>query len=308
MDTKVIGEVLCVSRHLNLRAAAKELFVSRSALSAHLASLEEELGVELFERDRTGLHLTDAGRVFVEGAQRILKEVDRTVEGCKQISGGLACIRFIARTPTAAEMRALACLPDVRVSLVEGDLDESSYSQLVRKRADIAFNMDLTLLPHARDAVARLGYRYIPRATRRRMGIVMKRDNRLALERGLTRKDLAGSTFVVQPWRDFADICTVQHAILGDNLRVDFQMCPVFDMEDMALFDFKDHLYFIHEQQVSRQFEQRKDIRIVYELDGEPMYVYPSLVYRDDKTVARFAEAFAASLAQEQNLEDGAAL
>lgn len=50
--------------HLNLRAAADELFVTPSALSHQIRGLEQQLGVKLFERDRRGLKLTEAGRTL----------------------------------------------------------------------------------------------------------------------------------------------------------------------------------------------------------------------------------------------------
>jgi len=49
-------------RHLNLRAAADELFVTPSALSHQIRGLEEQLHVKLFVRQRQGLSLTPSGR------------------------------------------------------------------------------------------------------------------------------------------------------------------------------------------------------------------------------------------------------
>jgi len=49
-------------RHLSLRAAAEELFVTPSALSHQIRGLEEQLGVKLFVRQRHGLELTQSGK------------------------------------------------------------------------------------------------------------------------------------------------------------------------------------------------------------------------------------------------------
>ena len=52
-------------KHLNLAAAAGELFVTPSALSHQIRALEEALGMQLFERHRKGLKLTIQGeRLF----------------------------------------------------------------------------------------------------------------------------------------------------------------------------------------------------------------------------------------------------
>lgn len=52
-------------------AAAKELRLSQSALSLQLGSLERSLGRRLFNRTRTGLELTEGGRVVFEHCERI---------------------------------------------------------------------------------------------------------------------------------------------------------------------------------------------------------------------------------------------
>ena len=52
------------ARHGNFSHAARELKTSQSAISRHMARLEAQLGARLFERSRTGVSLTEAGRRF----------------------------------------------------------------------------------------------------------------------------------------------------------------------------------------------------------------------------------------------------
>ncbi|MDE0392620.1 MAG: LysR family transcriptional regulator [Rhodospirillales bacterium] len=52
------------ARHGNFSQAARELETSQSAISRHMARLETQLGARLFERSRTGVRLTEAGRRF----------------------------------------------------------------------------------------------------------------------------------------------------------------------------------------------------------------------------------------------------
>ena len=56
--------------------AAKKLFLTQPNLSASIRDLEEELGVQLFERSNTGAKLTDDGHDFLKYAKRILGELD----------------------------------------------------------------------------------------------------------------------------------------------------------------------------------------------------------------------------------------
>ena len=54
----------CAARHGNFTQAAIELATSQSAISRHMARLENHLGAPLFERSRTGVRLTEGGRRF----------------------------------------------------------------------------------------------------------------------------------------------------------------------------------------------------------------------------------------------------
>jgi Mn-dependent DtxR family transcriptional regulator len=59
-------QTLAVEEYLNFRHATNALGVSQSSVSIRIKTLEEDLGVLLFERHARGVRLTDAGRRFVE--------------------------------------------------------------------------------------------------------------------------------------------------------------------------------------------------------------------------------------------------
>ncbi|MCD8021822.1 MAG: LysR family transcriptional regulator [Lachnospiraceae bacterium] len=64
MTLKQIEYVLELSRTLNFRQTAENLYISQPALSYQIHTLEEELGVELFRRSGHGVSLTVAGDSF----------------------------------------------------------------------------------------------------------------------------------------------------------------------------------------------------------------------------------------------------
>ena len=60
------------ARHLSFTKAGEELFLTQSAVSRQIKELEDQLGVELFQRRHRALALTDAGRSFYASAAQVL--------------------------------------------------------------------------------------------------------------------------------------------------------------------------------------------------------------------------------------------
>ena len=56
--------------------AARNLFVAQSSLSTSVKSLEEELGIKIFERSKSGVALTADGTEFVKYASEIVAKND----------------------------------------------------------------------------------------------------------------------------------------------------------------------------------------------------------------------------------------
>ena len=62
----------------SITRAAAHLHVAQPALTRHVQRLEEELNVALFTRANRGVRLTEAGQKLLDGATRILRDVERT--------------------------------------------------------------------------------------------------------------------------------------------------------------------------------------------------------------------------------------
>ena len=71
-----IKQALAVAEHLSFRAAARALGVRHSAVSRRVRTLEEKLGVTLFERHLTGVTLTNAGSRFIQQAREGFAHLD----------------------------------------------------------------------------------------------------------------------------------------------------------------------------------------------------------------------------------------
>jgi len=68
------------ARHLNLRHAAGDLFVTPGAISQQVRQLEQWLGLRLFDRRARGVELTEAGRQFHAVVARSLRQIAQAAE------------------------------------------------------------------------------------------------------------------------------------------------------------------------------------------------------------------------------------
>lgn len=72
--------ILKIAECGSLNEAAKHLYVAQSSLSVSVKSLEQELGIKIFERAGSGVFLTEAGAEFVQYARQISEQNDLILE------------------------------------------------------------------------------------------------------------------------------------------------------------------------------------------------------------------------------------
>lgn len=74
MDLKRIQHALTLAQEMNFIRAAEKVHLSQPAFSRSIQTLEEQLGVSLFDRGSRHLVVTAVGREFLERARRVLHE------------------------------------------------------------------------------------------------------------------------------------------------------------------------------------------------------------------------------------------
>ncbi len=127
MDLKQLRAFVTVAETGNVTRASTLLNLVQPAVSRQLRLLEEDVGIELFERGRHGMQLTPSGKTLLDYARRILNEVarakaeirpaDRPVAGIVSI-GLLASTSDLLATLLVAEVHRL--YPDIRLRLTIG--------------------------------------------------------------------------------------------------------------------------------------------------------------------------------------------
>lgn len=79
--------VLAVAEHQNFTKAARKVFVTQPTLSMQIQKLEEELEVQIFDRTKKPIELTEVGKKIVEQARNIVNESDRIQDIVDQQKG-----------------------------------------------------------------------------------------------------------------------------------------------------------------------------------------------------------------------------
>ncbi|WP_432509196.1 LysR family transcriptional regulator [Kineococcus auxinigenes] len=117
---------LAVADALHFTRAAHEVGTTQSALSAHVARLEDELGTTLFERTSRSVRLTAAGEALLPRARAVLAELDRLRTDVAAVTGAVEGPLRIGTIPTLADVDLAGLLallrerhPGVRATVVE---------------------------------------------------------------------------------------------------------------------------------------------------------------------------------------------
>src|SRR5438309_1369006 len=84
MELRHLRYFVGVASELNFTKAARNLRVAQPALSRQIRQLEDELGVQLLERDHHRVRLTAAGKAFLVEACALLKQSDQAIRTARQ--------------------------------------------------------------------------------------------------------------------------------------------------------------------------------------------------------------------------------
>ncbi|MFT5252467.1 MAG: LysR family hydrogen peroxide-inducible transcriptional activator [Flavobacteriales bacterium] len=79
--------VLAVAEHKNFTLAAEKCFVTQPTLSMQIQKIEEELSIQIFDRTKKPIQLTDIGHKIVIQAKNIVNEADRIQDIVEQQKG-----------------------------------------------------------------------------------------------------------------------------------------------------------------------------------------------------------------------------
>jgi molybdate transport repressor ModE-like protein len=140
IDWSLLQSFAAVAEHGSLSAAARALGGSQPTMSRHISSLEDMLGVRLFDRTGGGLVLTPTGTALFEEARSMSQAAGRLTLAATGRSEAIAgTIRISASTnvvpPILGRLREEE--PEIAIEIVSSD----AVNNLLEREADIAIRM-----------------------------------------------------------------------------------------------------------------------------------------------------------------------
>lgn len=228
MDWDDLRHFLALARTGSVRAAGAALGVSHSTVARRVEGLEARLCARLFDRNRDGYTLTDAGREMLPGAERVERElakIERGLAGGDTRMEGVVSLTCCDAWVSAMLVPALAQLCETHPGLEVALCNDSRPFDLSKREADVALRVLATgaqppehLIGRALVPITVCSYVAVAHAERLAPG--GGRARWIAFDdRKVTELMVAESSHPELPlWGSFASIATVAqaaHAGLG---------------------------------------------------------------------------------------------
>jgi LysR family transcriptional regulator, benzoate and cis,cis-muconate-responsive activator of ben and cat genes len=126
LEHRLLRSFVAVAEELHFGRAARRLSLSQPPLSLQIRRLEDRIGARLFDRDRRGVELTEAGRFLLDRARALLTDANLAFDETARIARGETGTLAIGYTPTATYEVLPALLrrfrkrhPGIRLQLTE---------------------------------------------------------------------------------------------------------------------------------------------------------------------------------------------
>jgi DNA-binding transcriptional LysR family regulator len=198
MNFSQIKCFLAAAECLSFTRAADRLYLSQPVLSRQIAAMEDELGIELFVREKKAVKLTHAGKVFAEGLSKLTGEYQSLVEKATAIHKGFAGNLNIGMVEgqliCPPYSQALGSFhdeyPNVRVNLSRHTMGGMQHA-IRTGEIDVAFNALFSLTDEDE-----LDYLAVGRA---QTMLVIPKSHPLADREGLSLTDFKDDTFLTLP-------------------------------------------------------------------------------------------------------------
>lgn len=146
MDFKQLNYFIEIANEKNITRAAEKLFVSQSAVNQYLLKLENELGTQLFIRNRRNLELTAAGKIYLEGCKKAMLVRNDTMNAIHDIVESRTSSLSVGLTPTRGLTMFTSVYPDMKKEFPGLNITPIEMGALAQQQAAAAGEIDLAFM------------------------------------------------------------------------------------------------------------------------------------------------------------------
>lgn len=197
MEFRQLKYFLAVAEELHFGRAATRLDMAQPPLSRQIAALEEDLGVQLFDRSRSQIRLTQAGLVLQDHARQLIDRLDAARRETKLVGAGGAGRLRVAFVGSASHGLLPMLIKSYRSAYPEVELALSAMNNAELHRALITREIDIAVArPELKDDEFRREL-----LCRERLILALPDNSPFAAQCEVNFGDLSGQNFVLYPRR-----------------------------------------------------------------------------------------------------------
>lgn len=192
MEIKQVQYFLAVAEAGSFSVAAEDLYISQSSLSKQIIALEKELKLQLFDRSKRKISLTEAGKIFQKHAIHLYethKAMLTEIGGYKKTIASLS----IAAIPVIAQYGITSYLAKFKTAHpnIVFNLEEREASTVLpalhKREYDLAFIRDY--------GVNLNQYSYLE-IVRDKLMVAVSKDHRFSARKSVSLLELADENFI----------------------------------------------------------------------------------------------------------------
>ena len=301
MRIDYLREFIALAGCLNYKAAATQMHLSQSALSKHIAALEEDLGGTLFARNTHSVALTTAGEDFLEYAQTIVSTYDNAKKMFRRASANRSQLLVGGLIESPGEFSLLArttdLLQDKDPSRTLHFLPSTSVpvnAQVLGGTIDCAIT---SYEPSSLEAEGGPSLAYIPIALMP-FHAIMSADHPLAGRESLRLEDMEGQSLIrISGGRFSNGWQCIKRALDRHGVSSHLQFYPMISINDYVNVALEQNIFIL--PKIEMRFNEIKDPgRVVIPFSDEDAVFGYGVLYNSNTSKLPLIEDFAKTLAK----------
>ena len=156
MDVRKLQYFVSVAKNLSFTKAAKEHYISQTAMSQQIAAMESELEVILFQRSKNKVAITPAGEFLLKAASDLIVEYENMIQKTRDIHrGGKGSLRIGYAGPTEGELLVYVLEAfQEKYPYVDVHIEQTTFKNLSQNLIEEAYDVVFAIAGEILDAAA----------------------------------------------------------------------------------------------------------------------------------------------------------